>query len=717
MNTTKLASLVAACAVFIPSLPAETIRGVDLELVNVASGSNAADTTTIKTAGAGDVAYPYAIGKYEVTAEQWKTFLNLVDPTGTNARGLFTLNMENNNVNFMRINNNGTVNGQRYAVTGNPLHPVVHVNWQMAARFCNYLTSGDTEQGPYVTASGTAVWTVNRAAAQATYPAVYVLPTLDEWYKAAYHKGTGLTGADYWDFPIQADVISETMANYGNILARTTDVGAFNNPSAYGTYDQGGNVREWLETQFDATRYMYRGGSWDRPNSSELGANGSGYQVPTGAGTNLGIRIARIGSPAGFILPTPVHQSVFVEASSGTFNPRPAFCTPVTDPQTGYVLARMGGTNSEMTTTFAMPAGSSWDSDHGKHWYNTMPAVNCNDTLAISNARKGVAAVWDVQTMKHLGWAKAVGSTSEPESSGPQRQVLWDKLDPLKYYFCSQNRIMSGTITRLPGPPATISTVVAQVYQFTGYDMVSFGDTKGDLSRDNKRTTMVGKKNGVTNAVTVIAFQLDTLTIAGTRDIADTWNVGDKVNRWDDFDGAMVDPTGQYIVYDSGAAGIFSLPWDSVGNASVPWTHVTTATRHGELVVGPDGVTPYWVRNSNMNGIRRHVLSTVNNDGESVWTVGGSDGHMSGIDGWPGKFTFSRYKDGGIYLFDMANPGYSYYLGNSRHYKKDAVGEPWDYGHQPKASMSATGRSIMFISDNGSNASNISYVYLLKMPQ
>ncbi len=723
MNTSRVIRVLGLCLVATMS-PAragvETVRGVNLEFVTVGNPGNAADTTTLRTTGAGAVSYTYDIGKYETTAAQWTSFLNIVDPSGTNTLKLWGTNMENNTAG-MQINNNGTVTGQHYAVTSGSSQPVVFTNWQMAARFCNYLTSGNTEAGPYLTTGGTGVWTVNRSAALTAYQTIYVLPTLDEWYKAAYHTGSGTSSANYWDYPIQADVISTSMANYGNLLGHTTDAGAWAYPSAYGTYDQGGNAAEWLETQFDATRYFVRGGSWSSPNSSDLASNKAGYQVPIGNGPNLGFRLARIKAAAGFVLPTPVYQTAFVEASAAPLSSLPAFCSSITDPQTGYSLTRLGGTNTEMTGTFAMPAGTTWNSDHGKHWYNMMPAVNCDDSMVVSNARNGAAAVWDAQSMKLLGWIPAVGSTTYPETTNTQREVLWDKLDPNKYYFCTQNRIMVGTIARVAGPPATVSVTVAPVYTFTGYDLVSFGDTKGDISRDNQRMAVVGKKTGVTTALTVIAFQLNTLTISGTRDIADTWDTAGKPKRWADTDGVMVDPTGQYMVYDSGATGIYSIAWGNVGNSAIAWTHVTTADRHGELVVGPDNVTPYWCRNSNMNGVRAHLLSQVDQDGISIWTVGHSDGHMSGVDGWPGKFLFSRYKDGGIYLLDIGNPGYSYYLGNSRHYKVgtgDNVA-PASYGQQPKPSISASGRTIIYISDNGDSTATSdlkTYCYGLKMP-
>jgi sulfatase modifying factor 1 len=96
--------------------------------------------------------------------------------------------------------------------------------------------------------------------------AQFFIPTLDQWYKAAYYKGSG-TNAGYWSYATQSDAVpgnvigsGSNQANYfdGSDLSVTqsgafdsnqnylSDVGAFSNSaSAYGTFDQSGNVWEW----------------------------------------------------------------------------------------------------------------------------------------------------------------------------------------------------------------------------------------------------------------------------------------------------------------------------------------------------------------------------------------------------------------------------------------------------------------------------------------
>ncbi len=63
---------------------------VDIEKVTVGDPGNADDT---EGSGHGRVAYVYSIGKYEVTAGQYRDFLNAVDPAGSNPYGLYNIYM------------------------------------------------------------------------------------------------------------------------------------------------------------------------------------------------------------------------------------------------------------------------------------------------------------------------------------------------------------------------------------------------------------------------------------------------------------------------------------------------------------------------------------------------------------------------------------------------------------------------------------------------
>jgi sulfatase modifying factor 1 len=145
---------------------ADTIRGVAMDFVTIGNPGNPADTGG--TPGYSTVSYGYRIGKYEVTNLQWNTFTAAAGaPTG----------------------NPSTAYDDSAYFTG-ALQPTNNVSWYEAAQFCNYLTSGNKSLGAYQLGTDGSI-TVDRAAATSAYGTVYVLPTENEWYKAAYYKPDG----------------------------------------------------------------------------------------------------------------------------------------------------------------------------------------------------------------------------------------------------------------------------------------------------------------------------------------------------------------------------------------------------------------------------------------------------------------------------------------------------------------------------------------------
>jgi sulfatase modifying factor 1 len=152
--------------------------------------------------------------------------------------------------------------------------------------------------------------------------ATWVIPTEDEWYKAAYHKNDGVTG-NYWDYPTGTNAVPSNVliipdpgndANYedysgtgnhgytiGNPYWRT-EVGAFtNSESPYGTFDQGGNVEEWNETVVGSSTRGVRGGSFDDPDFFLL-ASRRYNQFPASSIPDLGFRLAYIPEPATILI-------------------------------------------------------------------------------------------------------------------------------------------------------------------------------------------------------------------------------------------------------------------------------------------------------------------------------------------------------------------------------------------------------------------------------
>jgi formylglycine-generating enzyme required for sulfatase activity len=317
-----LAGTVARC----PQATAVTI-----ETVPVGHPGNPADTQPNGSFGA--VPYNYRIGKYEVTNAQYLEFLNAVDPLGTNNLGLYDTVMNTADSGGIRYVPLGPPPGARFQLKpGRENNPVIAVSWYDAVRFVNWLHNGQgaagTETGAYTIEGGGGV-PANGPSIVRNPGARWFLPTEDEWYKAAYHKGDG-AGANYWKQPTRSDARPysdqppgsdapdpSNAANYPNDdlvangyndgLAVTgenfqvgvnylTDVGAYiHAPGPYGTFDQAGNVLEWTETP-DASNRAARGGGW----AGGINTTESAYRIPllpTHVTHQLGFRVATVPEP------------------------------------------------------------------------------------------------------------------------------------------------------------------------------------------------------------------------------------------------------------------------------------------------------------------------------------------------------------------------------------------------------------------------------------
>ena len=242
-----------------------------LELVRVANPGNGADAT-----GYGAVDYVFTIGKYEATTGQYTRFLNAV--AASDPFGLYNPCMWSSRYGC-KIERIGEPGGYTYRVAADYANrPVNYVSWNDAARFANWLSTGNTEEGVYEFTDGRLARIADRGEARQRFGQAYFLPTENEWYKAAYHANDGVT-ANYWRYPTASDQPpgrdldeSEGDATNANtcgvpmpIDSRyfTTEVGQFaTSESPYGTFDQGGNVWEWLETPVGDPCVVRRGGSF-----------------------------------------------------------------------------------------------------------------------------------------------------------------------------------------------------------------------------------------------------------------------------------------------------------------------------------------------------------------------------------------------------------------------------------------------------------------------
>ena len=106
----------------------------------------------------------------------------------------------------------------------------------------------------------TAGWPNNTAAscAVASKTVKWVIPTENEWYKAAYFDAGKPGGAGYWTYALKGGSAPECNLNSD----APSDVGSFSSaPSPNGTYDQNGNMWEYNETM-SGDKVGLRGGSF-----------------------------------------------------------------------------------------------------------------------------------------------------------------------------------------------------------------------------------------------------------------------------------------------------------------------------------------------------------------------------------------------------------------------------------------------------------------------
>ncbi len=229
---------------------------------------------TNPSSGYGIVDYTYQIGTYEVTAGQYTAFLNAV--AASDKYTLYSTWMTSTY--GCQIQRSGTSGSYTYSVTDEYADlPVNYVSWYDAARFTNWLNSGDTESGVY----NTTTWDVVDVSGTA-----YWIPTEDEWVKAAYWNGTNL---QTWATSDGSTPVAGTDSNFAWSVGGTWDVGS-GSDELNGTSDMMGNVWEWNAAEFGSLRGL-RGGAFY--NNSSYQASSSRYDYyPTNEYYGVGFRVA-----------------------------------------------------------------------------------------------------------------------------------------------------------------------------------------------------------------------------------------------------------------------------------------------------------------------------------------------------------------------------------------------------------------------------------------
>lgn len=301
---------------------------ITVDLVNIGNAGNLPDQN-YGFGALGAVDHNFAMGKYEVTIAQYTSFLNAVAVTDT--YGLYNTQM-GTNLNVAGISRSGSSGNYTYSVMNNAgssaNRPITYVSWFDAARFSNWLANGQptgaqvnytTEDGAYAlngVISGGLTITKNTTNPNTGLVPTYWLPSKDEWYKTAFYE-PGASQDSYWLYPTRSDSVpgntigsEANQANFDNgvytvsgssIYSITenylTESGAFSGSgSFYGTYDQAGNVWEWVDGVNNGERVLL-GGCWFN-NSNPLAASDLSNTGPTAEQSYYGFRVASIPEPS-----------------------------------------------------------------------------------------------------------------------------------------------------------------------------------------------------------------------------------------------------------------------------------------------------------------------------------------------------------------------------------------------------------------------------------
>ncbi len=200
---------------------------------------------------------------------------NTADTTGYGAVN-YDFQISQTEVSYAQFTQSGISGGDFWVGGLGSNAPVAQISWNQAARYCNWLTSGDTTVGAYAIGAGDKVTATTAHdglamdALVATHGVVYVLPTENEWYKAAYYNG---------GYSLFSDGTGTAPPNavYGSL--GNPEVVDHLSAEQNGTVNMGGNVWEWLESTAggeafnpldDSQGMVIRGGAYFLPSANYL---------------------------------------------------------------------------------------------------------------------------------------------------------------------------------------------------------------------------------------------------------------------------------------------------------------------------------------------------------------------------------------------------------------------------------------------------------------
>jgi hypothetical protein len=179
----------------------------------------------------GGVGYRYGIGQLEVTVAQYVAFLNTADPAGHNRHKLYSTNESSSEwPKYGQIDFSADARAGRHYSVASPEwtdKPYGFANFLRSARFVNSLYNGrllakhanagagfryityrvrlsrQTERGMY---------DMGVRAMTRSHRSGFVIPSQNEWIKAAYYDPSGEGKYSYWKYPTNPGVFGDNTA-------------------------------------------------------------------------------------------------------------------------------------------------------------------------------------------------------------------------------------------------------------------------------------------------------------------------------------------------------------------------------------------------------------------------------------------------------------------------------------------------------------------------
>ncbi len=249
------------------------VNTFEIDFVTIGDPGNADDTVNVPVnRPQGSVDYTYRMGEYEIST------------------GMISKANAEAGLGIYHAGDSSVLPIWRYE----PFEPAYFVSWFGAATFVNWLNESTNNVPAYnFDESGNfQLWEPGDPGYDPqnlfrNSLTKYVLPDVDEWYKAAYYDAANGVYNNYptgsSDTPdgidFEGDTTFDAVFNDGYEGTRANNYMDVGIPSSYGTYGQGGNMWEWEETASD----------YENDSVNELrGLKGADFDVSSNIGDPAG---------------------------------------------------------------------------------------------------------------------------------------------------------------------------------------------------------------------------------------------------------------------------------------------------------------------------------------------------------------------------------------------------------------------------------------------